>query len=870
MDGHGRRRPWTVTALIIFTVAGGLLVLALGLLIIAAVAFAEEPVRRAADAVAVGVVFTAVGTAQVGIAVALARRRNGARVILTVVLAFSMLTTAYDSLSGRQEDDSLTLTAVALNALLLFFAWDAPTRAWFQTERDRRIGRAVASTTRSPMRRALEIAAQVAVLGLTIWATPGVSADAWYSVVLAAVAVAVVSWALQPSALFVAGRFGWGGALAMALFAQAITIGLALWLSPGITVDSVWWALVASWVFASLTAVLAWAFSVGTDDYLLVHASRMAPDPSDLPDDGHRGVVFVQLDGVPAPLLAEQMRAGNLPTISRWIRDGSHAGTEWTARVPSTTPVSQAGILHGSTDNIPAFRWWDRSLGRLLVANRPADAAVIEQRISDGRGLLADGGVAISNLFSGDAPTSHLTMSASGGAGAALGDSRSYATFFAHPAGFSRALVLTLGEMVKELVQGRRQVRRDVRPRVHRRGAYVLLRGVTNVMLRDLNTSLVVGAMATGAKSIYVDYVDYDEIAHHAGVARPESLASLAGLDAVVATIERFAASGIAAREYDIVLVSDHGQSQGATFLQRAGVSLEGFVTAHTGGRAVAVARDREGAGAPAELLVAELAGAGSRTARVAERAIARADARTDETAEPPAPVAVRRSHRPTAAAEHDLARQEPTDADDLRVRTARPDAAASTPSLAVVGSGNLGGIWFTDHDHGLSLPELESRHPGLVGALAAHAAIGFAVVRTEDGPLAIGERGTRDLHTGVITGDDPLAGYPAHTAADFARASAFPDAPDIYVNSVYNASMDEVAAFEELVGCHGGVGGWQTRPLLVYPAAWRIGRDLVDPTGRLYGADAVHRQLVRWLEELGHREGQRADAGSSGEAAPR
>ena len=66
---------------------------------------------------------------------------------------------------------------------------------------------------------------------------------------------------------------------------------------------------------------------------------------------------------------------------------------------------------------------------------------------------------------------------------------------------------------------------------------------------------------------------------------------------------------------------------------------------------------------------------------------------------------------------------------------------------------------------------------------------------------------------------------------------------------------LDEVAAFEELVGCHGGLGGWQTRPLLVHPAGWTVDEDLLDARGRLRGADTVHHQLVRWLERLGHRE---------------
>jgi hypothetical protein len=76
---------------------------------------------------------------------------------------------------------------------------------------------------------------------------------------------------------------------------------------------------------------------------------------------------------------------------------------------------------------------------------------------------------------------------------------------------------------------------------------------------RDGRVVLVIEAMMRGAKSIYVDFVDYDEIAHHAGVARPESLASLYGLDEVLAGLEQVAGSGATPRPYEFVLVSDHG-----------------------------------------------------------------------------------------------------------------------------------------------------------------------------------------------------------------------------------------------------------------------------------------------------------------------
>ena len=70
--------------------------------------------------------------------------------------------------------------------------------------------------------------------------------------------------------------------------------------------------------------------------------------------------------------------AGNLPTVSRWVREGTHRLVEWHTGIPSTTPASQAGILHGAAQHVPAFRWYEKDAGRLVVTNRPGDAAYVE------------------------------------------------------------------------------------------------------------------------------------------------------------------------------------------------------------------------------------------------------------------------------------------------------------------------------------------------------------------------------------------------------------------------------------------------------------------------------------------------------------
>ncbi|GAA2164284.1 superfamily IV 4 TMS phage holin [Humibacillus xanthopallidus] len=818
-----------------------------------------------------GWIFVAIAIAQVVLAVLVARGHNGARLVVTLVIAARQ---AYSwALLAQFDGQALQgLLSLALSTLILFLLWNRAATAWFERGHEGAVGRATGNPFTEPSRgsgaRVFDFIARLTVIALTIVITPGVTVTNSISLVLVVLAIVVAGWLLRPVFVRIAGLFGWAGAVLLALFANAAVIGLAFYLTPGIEVDGFLSVLVASWIYGFAMAALTWLFSINSQDYLTVHAVRMSSagrrrgrrgDSGGAPEvaDGIPGVVFIQLDGVPAPLLENEIRAGNLPTISSWVRSGSHTWTEWRARVPSTTPVSQAGLLHGNNHGIPAFRWWDREAGRLLVANRPADAAVIEERLSDGRGLLADDGVSISNLFSGDAPTSLLTMSGLRQRSTGLGPSSSYAAFFTHPAGLARAVVMTLGEMVKEVFQSRRQERRGVVPRIDRSGSYVALRAVTNVLLRDLNVALVVEAMMRGSRSIYVDFVDYDEIAHHAGVSRPESLASLYGLDDVVRSLHAVAEAGVTPRPYHFVLVSDHGQSQGATFRQRYGLTLEELVRQHLSGSAsVAAATQEVEAYGPVNVLIGQLAGQESVTGRLTRRALGArdvsnatgpsakgSDGPVDGLSEvTPGSGAGRGTHAATATKPGE--------------RPAEPPAEqpAEPPDLVVVGSGNLGGIWFAREPERLLVEEIEERHPGLLTALASHEGIAFIVVMAPTGPVAIGPDGSTDLGTGLVRGVDPLAHFDDDARRDFDRVARYDDAPDIYVNSLYDPVLDEVAAFEELVGCHGGIGGWQTRPLLVHPKEWPIDPDLVGPDGRIRGADQVHVQLVRWLERLGHR----------------
>ena len=466
------------------------------------------------------------------------------------------------------------------------------------------------------------------------WVLPGFHTDRPDGPIAFAAVLGLVGVLVQPLLVGAAVRLGWLGVLLLTFVGQASVVMLAAWLLPNVTVDDFWTAFAVAVVIGLVITVLGWFGSAGTSQVLvsrLVAANRRRP--ASIADPEVDGVVFVQLDGVPFPVLHMAITAGTVPTLSRWIRSGTHELREWTPKLPATTPASQMGILHGVIDGIPAFRWYDRARDKVMVANRPADAAVIEADLTTGKGLLVDDGVSISNLFTGDAPTAVLTMSGRVRGGEIA--RRAVAEFVVHPAGLTRALSRSVSELTRDRFQTRRAIRRDVQPRCTRTWETALLRSVTNGALRDLNTILVAQHMLKGTRSIYVDFLDYDEISHHAGMLRPETLEALEAVDGVLHQLELVASA--AKRTYRFVILSDHGQAQGTPFADRYGEDLASVVARLASSDVAASHDDIEGWGRT-RALVGELSssgGVGGRTMKGASNAMDKRDPNAPEAVAP-------------------------------------------------------------------------------------------------------------------------------------------------------------------------------------------------------------------------------------------
>jgi uncharacterized membrane protein YvlD (DUF360 family) len=664
---------------------------------------------------------------------------------------------------------------------------------------------------------------------LTSWIMPGIVPASLLISVQVIVVMAVFNALIRPVVLgFIAPRsLVWTGVSVLLL--QILTFSVAIRIVPGIDTEGILTPLIGSFVYAILNTVLTSVLAIDSGDSfygLLIQQlmiKRAAPK-SDKP-----GLVIIQIDGLAHPILASRVRAGSVNTLARWVRSGTHKLEQWEAILPSMTSASQAGILHGNNDGIPAFRWYERDRQKLMVSSNPDDAALIVKRVSNGEGLLSNNGASICNLVTGDATRAYLTTAAIKDQSQGIGDSKAFVGFFFSPTGYLRSFTLFLGELIKELIQARRTRRAGIQPQQHRGMKYAGMRAASNVLLRDVNTSLIIEEMYRGTNVIYADFTDYDELAHHCGPERVESFEALDGIDRAIGVLEH--AANDAPRPYKFVILSDHGQSLGSTFKQRYGKSLGEVVRDLRSGRATLFQTKTQAEGSTfVNSFLSEVTqskGIGPSVARAA------------------------------------LGSRTTDGVVDLDKEDVPPPADES--AIAVVGSGNLGLVWFTGNDHRLTLEELEAKHPGMVAALAEHPGVAMLMVRTESrGAVVLGHDGLRYLDEDVVEGVDPTEIFGPHTVMSLKREDAMEHAPDMLFISQYEPGLGDVAAFEELIGSHGGLGGFQTQPFILHPAEWELDEEVP------LGAPAVYRNLRRWLSGMGIELGkQPAAAGAERPVAP-
>jgi len=535
---------------------------------------------------------------------------------------------------------------------------------------------------------------------------------------------------------------------------------------------------------------------------------RFGPRPG---PDVRRGLLILQVDGLSWRSLVRAVRRGRMPALSAMMGAGTHRLRRWQAGVPSNTPAVQSGLFYGTRGRVPGYRWYDRDEDRVRAASSPKDLRALERAVAAGREGLLAGGSCINSLLTGGAEKRLLTLSAMRGTRADphAGGQADVNLFWLNPWAYTSAFLSTVWEfgtalawwLVSRFQPRKRIIRRSLRD--------AAARAVGNAFLREAAFFWLDQDVARGVPVIYSNFVGYDEVAHHAGPDAGEALATLTAFDRKLQRLRRQLQR--APLDYDLVLLSDHGQSACVPFRTVSGRSLEDLV-AELCGRTVPVWRLNDTEAAYVDGLLEELETGDDRDTWLA-----------------------RRSHRTLA-----------------RLRAAGPPGATppdvDDDQVIVCVSGGLAHLYQRRATRPLGLEEVRALYPGLIEGLVSTPGIAVVAARDRDGqPVAVGRAGVRHLATGQLAGEeDPLAVYGDRELwnRELARLTTMDTAGDLVILAD-SLPQRRVVTFEEQVGTHGGVGGPQNEPFLLIPGAWDVRpADLTSP-------EALHDLLRRRLGEV-------------------
>ncbi|WP_432823089.1 alkaline phosphatase family protein [Trichloromonas sp.] len=499
-----------------------------------------------------------------------------------------------------------------------------------------------------------------------------------------------------------------------------------------------------------------------------------------------RGFVGIQIDGLSYPHLKMALARGYLPNIQRHLNRGFVA-REYQAGLPSTTPAAQAAIFYGDSRGIPAFRWFEKSSGQLISCNDPDHVQHFRENLFTGKAGVLSGGSSYSNIIDGGAARSIFTVSSPHPQTlfGRFGGFRFMVLSILHPLRICRMGVATVAEYVTDIFE--RLHYRKTRPWRVSEGLFPLIRIFCNVILRELQTFGVIADIYAGVPYIYTTYSGYDELGHHFGPGSTAALRSLRHTDKRIGEIMRMLRHAPGA-DYQLVILSDHGQTPGYPFHNRFGATLGDAISAF-------LKKNQQAAVSAGPLDFTRI-----QLGYLRDELDARPGGWRN------------RLYRATKNLMQKKIRA-------LVPETIKVDQEGG---VVVTYSSSLAHLYITGSRQRLNAIEVESAQPLLVRFLSQHKGIGFVLAK------GIGNE-TWCYHDGGHTcasAESP----PPEAELEFLRPYGNPvelwtrlcqfamdDAcGDLILFGAYDG--ERIACFDDQVGGHGSVGGEQSRPFLILP----------------------------------------------------
>ena len=662
-----------------------------------------------------------------------------------------------------------------------------------------------------------------------------------YNSLIIVIAVAIANSLLWPIfrrflMKFIILTFGIGS-----LFINSVIFYIATYFIPGVHVGFYgFWQVPI--VMAIATTFITNITNTNYFDSYIKNILRYAIKRKSSYNKQYSGVIMLEIDGLSFNTLKKAIDKGVMPTVKSWIENDTHTLKQWETDLSSQTGASQAGILHGNNRDIVAYRWVEKENdNNIMVSGKLSHAPKIEERISNGEGLLVNG-ISIANMFSGDSKISALTSSRLGGISRIY--NKTLHTIFLDAYNFQRIFILFLWDILVEFKSQLVHDIKNIQPRLRRTPVYAAIRAGANVVLRESTTEILTSEILTGEiDTAYATFMGYDEVAHHSGVEDDDVWSVLKQIDLQFSRLT--SAITMSDRDYKLVILSDHGQSNGATFKQRYGITLGNYVRRLLPDD-LTVFRSEYNIDHFRDAVLPE----NKQLQNIKERVENIRDDLFDESSAIQNIRNELNERKPAIIFENEqylnLREKYSNSLEYIKGHETVQQSTqkAKDSELIVLGSGNMGLIYLTQWSQRLTYEEIVMLFPDLIPGLVNHSGVGFILVNSlSNGGMVIGSNGIYYLEGDRIVGENPLEDFGKNASKHLKRQNSFKNMPDILVNSFYDKEHDEVCAFEELIGSHGGLGGNQSKPFILYPSEW-------ENPGDLIGAESIYKFLKREIEK--------------------
>ena len=545
-----------------------------------------------------------------------------------------------------------------------------------------------------------------------------------------------------------------------------------------------------------------------------------------------RGFILIQIDGLSLEHLTQAMGTGAMPYFSRQLSSGRLGLAPWRCGLPSSTPAVQAGMMFGNRHDIPGFRWYEKDRGTTVTPQRLDQVSAVHDRISGEKHGILSGGSCYVSMFDGDADLALFTLST-------LRRQRFFESmrglgllvlFLLSPFRVLRVLGMAVGDYVRRLARRLFVPVRRLSERLSRRlpdspsrakedpGVVhpldvfsPMLHALTDALFTEVQTFGVMLDIYRRVPVIYANYNGYDEVAHELGPDHPAAFRVLRRIDRRIHQIDRMR-QRYRQRDYDLYVMSDHGNSPAIPFSSQNGGTLgEQIISAI--GEGVSLDESVE------------------RHTQIRNRArYLREEIRALEDGASPTMRSLFAAAR--RYVDHYAAEVESDAGQDVGATDPPLDYDMKRQDDVVVSaSGPLAHLYFNVSQRPLDLIEVVLLYPQLLDRLTRTRGIGPVIGRARARTIVLGkDGGTLDIGsaTRLVEPPNPLSPYgDVHYAArQIHRLAHFPHAGDLIVLGEMRED-GKVTTFETQAATHGGLGGPQSRPFI----AWPPRRDLEPET---------------------------------------